>query len=72
MAKRITRRSQEQNLMHEWWVAALLALFFAAASYALISLALDSGSWLEYGIGLFFAGWAINRLVASVRYALDR
>ncbi|MEX2006733.1 MAG: hypothetical protein WD877_00955 [Candidatus Saccharimonadales bacterium] len=72
MARRILRKSQEQKLMHRWWVAGLLALVFLAVAYGFISLALDSGSWLEYATGLFFFGWAINRAVNSFRYAFDR
>lgn len=72
MAKRISRKSREQKLMHRWWVAALLALIFLGASYGFISLAVDSGSWLEYGAGIFFLGWAINRALAAVAYIRDR
>ncbi|MEX1995386.1 MAG: hypothetical protein WD887_01250 [Candidatus Saccharimonadales bacterium] len=72
MAKRISRKSPEQKLMHKWWVAALLALLFLGASYAFISLAIDSGSWLEYAAGIFFFGWAINRMVGAFGYVRDR
>lgn len=58
--------------MHKWWVAALLAVAFTAIAYGFISLALDSGSWLEYGAGIFFLGWAVNRTAHAIRYLLDR
>ncbi len=72
MARRIARRSQEQQLMKTWWVCAILALVFFGVSYAFASLAIDSGSLWYYALTIFFFAWAINRTVNGIRYGLDR
>lgn len=72
MAKRVIRQSREQKLLRVWWVCALLAVVFLGLSYGFVSLAIDSGNFLQWMIGFFFFGWAFVQLVRSVRFAFDR
>ncbi len=72
MAKRISRRSQNQQAIHTWWASAALALVFLGLTYGFASWAIDSGSLWLYALTLIFFVWAINRGLAAVRYALDR
>lgn len=67
MARRIFRESQEQKLMHKWWIRILIALAFLGLSYGFISLALDSGSWLEYGVGLVLLWYAVRHSFRAFR-----
>ncbi|HET7529003.1 MAG TPA: hypothetical protein VFJ84_02125 [Candidatus Saccharimonadales bacterium] len=57
MARRVSRRSHEQVLMHQWWVRALIAIAFVALAYGFASLAIDSGSWLEYIAAIILVWW---------------
>lgn len=57
------KESAEEKLYHKSWVRLLLALAFFGLGYGFISLAIDDGNLLEWAIGFFFAGWAINNLI---------
>jgi len=72
MAKRVSRKSQEVVLMHKWWVRALITLAFAGLAYGFASLAIDSGSLLEYAIAIAFVWWAVHHAVYAVRFTLSR
>lgn len=61
------KRSEEQRLMHEWWMLALLALVFLGLSYGFVSLAIDSGSLWQYGVGIIFLIWAVKYVVRIIR-----
>lgn len=69
MARRVSRKSQEQVLMHKWWVRALVALAFLAIAYGFASLAIDSGNLLEYVLTIAFAWWAVHHGIRAVRFA---
>jgi hypothetical protein len=69
MARRVSRKSQEQILMHRWWMRALLALAFIGLAYGFASLAIDSGSLLEYAVTIAFAWWAVHHAIRAVRFA---
>lgn len=69
MAKRVSRRSNEQVLMHQWWVRAAIALAFIGLAYAFASMAIDSGNLLEYLITLVLLWWAIRHAIRAVRFA---
>ena len=69
MARRVTRKSQEQLMMHKWWVRALIGLAFIGIAYGFASLAIDSGNLLEYVITIAFAWWAIHHFIRAVRFA---
>jgi hypothetical protein len=72
MARRVSRNSQEQLLMHKWWVRAVVALAFVGIAYGFASLAIDSGSLLEYAVTIGFAWWAVHHLVYALRYVFSR
>ena len=69
MAKRVTRRTQEEILMHKWWIRAVLAIVFIGLAYGFASLAIDSGSLLEYAIAIAFTWWAVLHAIRGVRFA---
>lgn len=69
---RVSRRSQNEMTVKKWWFNLLAALALAAAAYGVISLAIDSGNLLEYGLSIMLAGWAISRLVFGLRRAFER
>lgn len=71
MARRVSRRTQELVLMHKWWIRALIALAFLGLAYGFASLAIDSGSWLEYAAAVVFIWWAFKHAVRAVRYAFS-
>jgi hypothetical protein len=71
MARRVSRKSQEQILMHRWWVRALLALAFIGLAYGFASLAIDSGSLLEYVVTIAFVWWAVHHAIRAVRFAFS-
>ena len=60
-------RSDEQKLLNNWWVKALLAIIFAGLAYGFASLAIDSGSLIEYALTIFFFVWAIKSAISAVR-----
>ena len=69
MAKRVSRRSHEQILMHIWWVRALVAVVFIALAYGFASLAIDSGNWLEYALAVVLLWWGVKHAYRAVRFA---
>jgi hypothetical protein len=70
MARRVTRKSQEQVLMHKWWIRALVALAFAGLAYGFASLAIDTGNLIEYAITIAFVWWAVHHTISAVRFAI--
>ena len=72
MTRRISRRSQDELLIHKWWPNLILAIVLLVATYGIASLAINSGSLLEYVLSFLLLGWAINRLIRGVRYIFDR
>lgn len=72
MARRVSRRSHEQVLMHQWWVRALIAIVFVGLSYGFASLAIDSGNWLEYIAAILLVWWGVKHGYRAVRFALAR
>jgi hypothetical protein len=69
MAKRVSKKSTQQYQMHKWWVRALLAIAFLGIAYGFASLAIDSGSLLEYVVTIAFVWWAVHHAIRAVRYA---
>lgn len=63
MPKKASKENSEEKLYHKWWMRLFLALVFFAIGYGFISLAIDDGNILEWGIGLFFVGWGVNNLI---------
>jgi len=64
--------SSQQAMMRKWWMRGLIGLAFIGLAYGFASLAINSGSLLEYAITIVFAWWAIHHLIRAVRFALFR
>jgi hypothetical protein len=71
MARRISRQSQEVIMMHKWWVRALIGLAFLGLAYGFASLAIDTGSLLEYAITIAFVWWAVHHIIRAFRFAFS-
>jgi hypothetical protein len=71
MARRVSRTSHQQALMHKWWVRGLIALAFIGLAYGFASLAIDSGSLFEYVITIAFVWWAIHHAISAARFAFS-
>jgi hypothetical protein len=69
MARRVSRKSQEQVLMQQWWVRTLITLAFLGLAYGFASLAIDSGSLLEYAVTIILVWWAVHHAIRAARYA---
>lgn len=67
MAKRVSRRSQGELLIHKWWVNLLLAFIGMIAAYGFASWAIDSGNMLAYALTAAAVAWGTNRAFRSVR-----
>jgi len=72
MARRVSRRSQEQVMMNQWWVRALVALAFIGLAYGFASLAIDSGNLLEYAVTILLLWFGVRHAVRAVRFAISR
>jgi hypothetical protein len=71
MARRVSRASHQQVLMHRWWVRGLIALAFIGVAYGFASLAIDSGNLLEYVITIVFVWWALHHAIRAARFAFS-
>lgn len=72
MAKRIRRTAGKQKTINVWWVRLLLSAGCIVLAYIFASLAIDSGSLLEYAICLVLIYWAIANAARGVRFAFAR
>jgi len=72
MARRVKRRSQDELLIHKWWVNLILMTALFGASYGLTYMALNSNNALEYFLAACSAAWAVNRALAAHSAAADR
>lgn len=59
--------SQEEKLLNKRWVRAVIALLFLVVAYGFASLAIDSGSLLEYAATIIFFVQAIMHAVHAIR-----
>ncbi len=62
--------TQERKLLNKWGTQALMAVVFAGTTYGFASLAIDSGSLIEYAITIFFFVWAIKSAIRLVRLVI--
>ena len=69
MARRVSRRSQQQELMQTWGVRAALACVFLGLSYGFASLAIDSGSILEYAATIACLWFGVRNLFRTFQLA---
>ncbi len=67
MAKRISRQSQQQQLMQSWGVRAGLAIIFLGLAYGFISLAIDTGSLLEYTAAILSLWYGVVNAIKAVK-----
>lgn len=56
--------------MRAWWVRALLALAFILLAYGMASLAIDSGSLLEYAATIAAIWYAAYNGIRAFRLAI--
>jgi hypothetical protein len=70
MARRVSRKSQEQVLMQEWWVRVIIALVSVGLAYGFASLAIDSGNLFEYAAAIGFLIYGVKNGLKAVRYAV--
>ena len=70
MARRVSRRSHEQILMQNWGVRAGLAVAFLLLAYGFASLAIDSGSLLEYAATIASLWYAVRNAIRAIRLAV--
>jgi type VI protein secretion system component VasF len=69
-ARRVSRKTHQQVLMEAWWVRALLALAFILLAYGIASLAIDSGSLLEYAAAIISIWYAVHNGIRAFRLAV--
>ena len=69
MARRVSRKSQQQILMGVWWVRAILAVISLVVAYGFASLAIDSGSLWEYLATIIFLWYSVHHAIRAVRFA---
>ncbi|MBX4201962.1 hypothetical protein KW803_03690 [Candidatus Saccharibacteria bacterium] len=70
MAKRVSRKTQQQVLMQTWWVRLVIALVFLMLSYGFISLAIDSGNLFEYAAAIVCFWYALHNSIRTFRLAV--
>ena len=61
------RKNEEQQILNKRWVRTVMALIFLGITYGFASLAIDSGSLIEYALTIFFFVWAIKSAINAVR-----
>jgi predicted tellurium resistance membrane protein TerC len=60
-------KTKQQVLLQTWWVRGLLGIVFLLVAYGFVSLAIDSGSWLEYAIAIILIWFGVKDILRSVR-----
>ena len=68
----MTAKTKQQILLQTWWVRGLLGLAMLLLAYGFASLAIDSGSWLEYAAAIVLIWFGIKDLILSVRLIFVR
>lgn len=66
MKKASMSKNDEQKLLNKRWGRGVMALIFLGIAYGFASLAIDSGSLLEYALAIFFFVWAIKSALRSI------
>lgn len=72
MARRVSRRSQNELLIHKLWFNIVVALVSLGLAYGFASWAINTGSLLLYALTLLCLTWAANRVILGFRYASNR
>ena len=60
-------KNDEQKILNKRWVRAVMALIFLSIAYGFASLAIDSGSLIEYVLAIIFLVWGIKSTVRVLR-----
>ncbi|HEX5447651.1 MAG TPA: hypothetical protein VFW90_00390 [Candidatus Saccharimonadales bacterium] len=71
MAKRAVKKTEEQILMRQWWVRAILAVVFILIAYGFASLAIDSAHFWEYVLAVIFVWFGVKHAITAVRFAFS-
>lgn len=71
MARRVTRKTHQQELMQTWWVRGVISLAALLTAYGFASLAIDSGSLFEYAAAIACIWYGFYNAVRSVRLAFS-
>jgi hypothetical protein len=58
--------------MHQWWMRASIAVIFIGLAYGFASLAIDSGSLLEYAAAILLLWWGAKHAYRAVRFGFAR
>lgn len=58
--------------LQNWWAEPVLAIVLLAISYGFVSWAINSGSLVEYALGILFFASAIKTIVMAVRNVSNR
>ena len=68
----MARKTKQQLMMRVWWVRGLLAIAMLLLAYGFASLAINSGSWLEYAVTIILVWFGVKDLMLSVRLIFSR
>lgn len=60
-------RKRELEILNNRGVRLLMVVVFVGLAYGFASLAIDSGSWLEYALTIIFLVWAVKSVRHSIR-----
>lgn len=63
----MARQTKQQQMMRTWWIRGLLGIALLLLAYGFASLAIDSGSWLEYAVTIIFVWFGVKDIFLSVR-----
>ena len=63
----MARKTKQQMMLQTWWIRGLIGIGFLVVAYGFASLAIDSGSWLEYAAAIIFVWFGVKDLIRSVR-----
>ena len=59
-------KKDEQRLLDGRWVRVVMSLIFISIAYGFASLAIDSGSLIEYALTIIFFIWAIKSTTRAI------
>lgn len=72
MAKKARKSFNRKDLLALWWVHGLLSLVAFGLSYVFASLAIDSGSLLQYAVSIALAYYGISKFFRAARIAIAK
>ncbi|HEU5005030.1 MAG TPA: hypothetical protein VFT49_03020 [Candidatus Saccharimonadales bacterium] len=72
MARRVSRRSQNELIVHKLWFNIVAAIVILLIGYGFASWAINTGNLLLYAITLFCLTLAVRRVELGIRYSTNR